>query len=343
MTMRFFAKAAAIAGTAVLLFGQTFALAEDVTIKNLVRAESDTMIRANMAAYNIGLGQLIHERNPVSAEGPQPIIRANQDTLYSAVMLDLSKPAKITLPEAGGRFQSMLVISQDHYNFVESSPGTYKLTEEEVGTRFAFVLFRTFVNVADPDDIVAARAAQDGIALSGGGDGPFEAPDWDLESLTEARKAINDLASAVGFDASRAFGRKDEVDPIDHMVGAIAGWAGQPASTATAIIDSVDSNDGETPYVVTVKDVPVDAFWSITVYNADGYLEPNKLSRNSYNNTSATPNDDGSYTLHFGGCDDGRVNCIPITPGWNYAIRLYKPRPEIVDGSWTFPQIVKAD
>jgi len=341
--MRFFVKVAAIVGTAAQLFGPTLALAEDVTIKNLVRAESDTMIRANMAAYKIGLGQLIHERQPVSAERPQPIIRANQDTLYSAVMLDLSEPVKITLPEARGRFQSMLVISQDHYNFVESSPGTYKLTEEEVGTRFTFVLFRTFVNVADPDDLDAAHAAQDGIVLSGGGDGPFEAPDWDLESLAAARKAVNDLASAVGFDASRAYGRKDEVDPIDHMIGAIAGWAGQPASTATGIIDSVDSNDGETPYKVTVGDVPVDAFWSITVYNADGYLEPNELGRNSFNNTSATPNDDGSYTLHFGGCDDGRLNCIPITPGWNYTIRLYKPRPEIVDGSWTFPEIVKTD
>jgi len=343
MRIRYFVHAAAIAGTAVLLCCPTLALAEDVTIKNLVRAESDTMIRANMAAYNVGLGQLIHERKPVSAEGPQPIIRANQDTLYSAVMLDLSEPATITLPEAGGRFQSMLVISQDHYNFVESSPATYELTEDQVGTRFAFVLFRTFVNVADPDDLSAAHAAQDGITLSGGGDGPFEAPDWDLESLAEARKAVNDLASAVGFDASRAFGRKNEVDPIDHMVGAIAGWAGQPASTASAIIDSVDSNDGETPYKVTVKDVPVDAFWSITVYNANGYLAPNDLGRNSYNNTSATPNDDGSYTLHFGSCDDERVNCIPITPGWNYTIRLYKPRPEILDGSWTFPEIVKAE
>ncbi len=320
----------------------TLVMAEDVTIGNLVRAESDTMIRANLAAYDVGLGQIVHERKLVSAEDPQPIIRANQDTLYSAVILDLSEPVTITLPEAGGRFQSMLVINQDHYSFVESSPGTYELTEEEVGTRFAFILFRTFVDAADPDDLTAAHAAQDGIALSGGGEGPFEAPDWNLESLAEARKAVSDLASAVGFDASRAFGRKDEVDPIDHMVGAMAGWAGQPAKTALGIIDSVDMNDGETPYAVTVKDVPVDAFWSVTVYNADGYLEPNDLNRNSYNNVSATPNDDGSYTLHFGGCGDGRVNCIPITPGWNYTIRLYEPREEMLDGSWTFPEIKPA-
>jgi hypothetical protein len=64
---------------------------------------------------------------------------------------------------------------------------------------------------------------------------------------------------------------------------------------------SVEKNDGKTPHAVTVKDVPVDAFWSITVYNADGYLEKNEIGRNSLNNSSATPNEDGSYTIHFGG------------------------------------------
>ncbi|MFD0979361.1 DUF1214 domain-containing protein [Tropicimonas aquimaris] len=324
----------------IALCAPAIAFAEPVTIGSLVRAESDTMIRAHLTAPGVGLGEIAHERQVVSAEEYQPIIRANQDTLYSAVVLDLSEPAKITLPEAGGRFQSMLVINQDHYSFVEATPGTYELTEDEVGTRFSFVLFRTFVDAANPDDLAVAHAAQDGIALSGGGDGPFEAPDWDLESLAEARKAVSDLASAVGFDAARAFGRKDEVDPIDHLVGAMAGWAGQPATTASAVIESVDANDGETPHVVTVRDVPVDAFWSVTVYNADGYLEPNELGRNSYNNTSAAPNDDGSYTIHFGGCDDGRINCIPITPGWNYTVRLYQPRAEILDGSWHFPEVL---
>jgi hypothetical protein len=252
----------------------------------------------------------MHKREPTTPDN-QPVIRMNQDTFYSGTVLDLSKPVKITLPEVGGRYMSMHVVNQDHYMFVESEPGTYELTEDLVGTRFALVTVRTFYNAGDPDDLAHAHAAQDKIEISGGGNGPFEAPNWDTEQLAIARKALNDLA-VLGFDTSYAFGRKEDVRPIDHLVGAAAGWGGLPRTAAMYILDSVDKNDG--------------------------YLEANDLSRNSYNNFSAEPNEDGSYTIHFGG-DPENVNYLPITEGWNYAVRMYRPRQEILDGSWTFPDV----
>ena len=323
----------ALAG--LLLLVPALVCAESVNVQNFVRAETDHMLRLNMKMMGLTIGDVTHKREPVTTEN-QAVIRSNQDTLYSALVLDLSKPATLTLPEIGRRYMSAHVINQDHYMFVESEPGDYELTEESVGTRFAIVIFRTFADVTDPADIDAAHKAQDGIRVSGGGSGPFDAPDWDQKQLEVIRKALNDVA-ALGFAATHAFGRKEDVRPIDYLVGAAAGWGGLPASAASYVIDSVDANDGNTPHAVTVKDVPVDAFWSVTVYNADGYLEANDMNRNSYNNVTATPNDDGSITIHFGGCGDGRVNCIPITPGWNYAIRLYQPRAEILDGSWVFP------
>jgi hypothetical protein len=277
----------------------------------------------------------MHLREPTTPDN-QPVIRMNQDTLYSATVVDLSKPATITLPEVGGRYMSMHVVNQDHYMFVESEPGAYELTQDTVGTRFALVTIRTFADVTDPEDIAEAHTAQDAIEFSGGGEGPFEAPDWDTGNLAVARKALSDLA-VLGFDTTYAFGTKEEVRPIDHLVGAAAGWGGLPRTAAFYILGSVDDNDGATPHDLTVKGVPVDAFWSITVYNVDGYLEANDLGVNSYNKFSADPNKDGSYTIHFGGCSDGRSNCIPISPGWNYAIRMYEPLPETLDGTWRFP------
>jgi len=322
----------------VVALAATFANAEDVTVKTFVRAETDFMFAQIMKASGVDVGELKHEREPVTPAN-QTVIRSNQDTLYSGVLLDLSEPVMFTLPDSGGRFMSMHVINQDHYMFIERKPGSYELTQASVGTRFAIVIIRTFADATDPEDIKKAHAAQDEIAIAGGGSGPFEAPDWDQEALAAARKSLNDFA-ILGFDASYAFGRKEETRPIEHLIGAAAAWGGQPRSAAMYVIESVSENDGKTPYAVTAKDVPVNAFWSVTTYNADGYLEANDVGVNSYNDFTAQENPDGSHTIHFGGCEDGRMNCIPISAGWNYTVRMYDPREEIQNGSWMFPEPV---
>jgi hypothetical protein len=45
---------------------------------------------------------------------------------------------------------------------------------------------------------------------------------------------------------------------------------------------------------------------------------------------------DGSITIHFGG-DPEKPNFLPIIPGWNYIVRMYRPTQEILDGTWQFP------
>jgi hypothetical protein len=84
--------------------------------------------------------------------------------------------------------------------------------------------------------------------------------------------------------------------------------------------------------------VPVDGFWSISVYNAKGYFEPNRENAYTLNNITAKPGGDGSIPVQFGGCDDNTANCLPITPGWNYLVRLYRPRAEILSSKWKFSE-----
>jgi hypothetical protein len=172
--------------------------------------------------------------------------------------------------------------------------------------------------------------------------GSFEIPNWDEESLHKIRNAINVLAADIISDFKGYFGIKDELDPIKHLLGTAYGWGGNPPEAAMYVNALPDKNDGKTPYILSVKDVPVDGFWSVTIYNKDGFLEKNDLNAYSFNNVTAKQNTDGSFTIHFGG-DSSKVNYLPITPGWNYAVRLYQPRPEIIDGTWKFPEAVPAE
>ena len=96
-------------------------------------------------------------------------------------------------------------------------------------------------------------------------------------------------------------------------------------------------NDGKTPYVLTIKEIPVDGFWSISVYNKAGFFEKNAQNAYTVNNITAKREADGSVVVHFGG-DEKASNFIPITPGWNYVLRLYRPRAEILKGMWKAPE-----
>lgn len=98
-----------------------------------------------------------------------------------------------------------------------------------------------------------------------------------------------------------------------------------------------EQNDGKTAYTLTMpKDVPVQAFWSVTVYNKEGFFTPNKHNAYSVNNVTGKKNDDGTTTIRFGGSPD-QTNFLPITEGWNYIVRLYLPGWEILEGNWNPP------
>ena len=88
-------------------------------------------------------------------------------------------------------------------------------------------------------------------------------------------------------------------------------------------------------------DVPVDAFWSVSVYNARGFFEPNTKDLYSVNSVTGKHNDDGSITVRFVASADGEVpaNAIVTPEAWNYLIRFYRPHPEILDGSWMPPTL----
>ncbi len=253
-------------------------------------------------------------------------------------MFDLdAAPLAITLPDAGKRFQSMQVISQDHYTAaVAYGPGKFTYTKDMVGTRYVYIIIRTLADAENANDVKAANTVQDGVKVEQAKTGNFEVPRWDKASQDKVRNAL-ELLGSLGGTVNR-FGRKAEVDPIDHLIGTAIGWGGNPRSAADYQSFYPPKNDGTTVYKLTFKDVPVDGFWSISVYNDKGYFQKNELNAYSLNDLSAKRNADGGYTVQFGGCKRDTPNCLPIEKGWNYTVRLYRPRKEILDGSWKFPQ-----
>ena len=74
---------------------------------------------------------------------------------------------------------------------------------------------RTFYDANDPEDTAIANALQDQLGVEGGGSGPLDVPDWNLEQMMTARDALNTLAK-LGISNENALGAKDEVDPIKH-------------------------------------------------------------------------------------------------------------------------------
>lgn len=310
----------------------------EVNLDNFKRVESDLYLAKFVKGG--AFGQFLHARTPVKIE-EQDVIRMNRDTLYSYAVVDLDAgPATITIPDAKGRFMALQVIDEDHYSpEVIYAAGDHTFNREKIGTRYVLFLVRTFVDPNSEEDIKATHAAQDMLKLSQASKGSFEIPNWDTKKAAEIRDALNKLTAINGgIESERMFGPKDKVDPVQHLLGTAAGWGGNPPEAALYVGDTPEKNDGKTAYTLTVKDVPVDGFWSISVYNKDGFFEKNDQSMYSVNNVTAKRNDDDSVTVQFGGDPSEAPNCIPITPGWNYIVRLYRPQKSILEGSWKFPE-----
>jgi len=308
-----------------------------VTVDNFTRAESD-MYFGVMAVKSGGFGKFHHEREVANIDD-QKVIRMNRDTLYSAAVFDLDAgPVKVTLPKAGKRFMSMMVLNEDHYVYeVDYYPGTYRFTRPEIGTRYVFMAVRTLVDPNDPKDVQQAHALQDAVKVQQSSPGRFEVPKWDPVSQKKVRDALLVLNSTMP-DLKRAFGSRAAVDPVRHLIATASGWGGNPDKDATYLNVTPARNDGTTIYKLNVKNVPVDGFWSISVYNAGGYFEKNPYGAYTLNNITAKTGADGSVDVQFGGCDGKIPNCLPTTNGWNYLVRLYRPRDAILEGKWKFPE-----
>ncbi len=164
-----------------------------VTVDNFVRAETDLYFGNSVKAGGFGEWHYVRQLLPIDH---QTVIRGNRDTLYSTRVFDLDAgPATVTLPNAGQRFMSFQIITEDQYTTTEYGAGPHTLDKAKIGTRYALAGVRTLVDPNDPEDVKRVHALQDAIKVSQpGGPGKFEIPDWDKASQKKVREALLVLA-----------------------------------------------------------------------------------------------------------------------------------------------------
>jgi hypothetical protein len=309
-----------------------------VTDENYGLAESEIIFadyvdKIAAATGTNGVGEWLHIR-----EGADPkdrtIVRINFDTVYSWIVLDLTEPVTLTMPETDGRYQSAWIITDEHYNpmaFVE--PGTYTLTQENVGRRYAMLLMRTQVNVMDPDDLAIVHSLQDQLKIEQKDKGSY-APsgNWDMDEVLAMRAKYQKIAQDEGISSEVMFGKKGQVPLKEHNAGTAVGWGGLTAERTVYPIIYPETTE---PQVLNLKDVPAGAFWSVTVYDAEGYPQGDSYNINS---AFAVADKDGSYTIRFGG-DKDAVNYMDVFKGWNIVLRIYEPTESYFNGEWVVPQL----
>jgi hypothetical protein len=156
----------------------------------------------------------------------------------------------------------------------------------EIGTRYVFVAVRILVDPADPHDVQKFHGLQDALMVSQSGAGSFDVPSWDPDSQKRVRDALLSLSSTLP-DLTRAAGRKDEVDQIRHLIASASAWGLNPDKDAIYLNVIPSSTDGSGVFRLKVTDVPVDGFWSISVYDAEGHFVKNAHEAYTLNNLTA--------------------------------------------------------
>ena len=301
--------------------------------------------------------------------GEDKVVRMNNDTYYKMafflldqgpVVLDSTVPGK-------DRFVSFQYIDDHNVNFrnVINPNGAYTLyygdkpgsiVGEAIESPSALALVIVRVEVKDKNDAQDVEDAQQqftGITLNG--PAITTVPKLDLLSgydeavATEALKRMDQVSESTPF-SQLVPGPGDVPGKVSYLqlaAGTKVGWGGPAISHSAYEFFYVDDqgNDlkGSTgSYILTTDEPPVDAFWSITVYDTDrgGFFHPNKADRYHINNSGATKNADGTITFTFKQqCQASDLNCLEVPAGrFDYVARYYLPAESIQSGDWVMPK-----
>ena len=195
---------------------------------------------------------------------------------------------------------------------------------------------------------------------------PFDSSKLDPEAIKALDRAVQDARNQMvnqvrntgivrkAWGVNLNIGRYG-TDYLTRAAIALGGLGALPPEdaiyTGTAMDNSGKPLTGGNRYVLHFDKTgfpPVNAFWSITLYNNEGYFVPNPINRFGLGDRDPLRyNSDGSLDLYIQPdrpAKELEANWLPAPDGaFNLSLRMYWPKPEVLSGQWTPPVIRRVE
>ncbi|WP_076414400.1 DUF1214 domain-containing protein [Shewanella sp. UCD-KL12] len=311
-----------------------------VTVNNFVEAEMDARLYRFFDEGGLNVGMVFNEVTPTDR---QPVPRMNRDTLYAGIQVDTSKGYTITIPEhADDRYASVYILDNEHKTLhILKGSGTTHHFDKQEDTRWIAVIPRVQVfDAKDDADVAIASNILNQIKIESGNMQPKPMVNWDWEQMIELRSQYEvEMRDSITQYPNDWQGARGEVDRYKgHNMAVATSWGLFPSSETVYIAQAPELGT-DICYSSTYQEPENTAFWSITVYNDQGYMFSDD---NNINSRVAKQNQDGSVTMHYGSAEVcGDIdNRLDTTEGWNILMRVYEPDQSVRDGEYLLPPII---
>jgi len=317
-----------VVGVSAGILGMCQAHAADtIPISDANYAEAETA-RNFRNWVNLGSNKdIVHLRNLPPRGKKAATVQMNDDTLYSAAIVEAQKKrVQFSIPEVDVYMSVQVVTEGGHGQHYVVGAGDYDL---EIETQFAFLIYRTGMEKG----LDIARAAQDEIKVDTLVFGTYDVRPYDYSEVEEWTSRLTAETRGSPFKYTFPRTSAEITDRHQWNLENANGWGGASPEVG---VGNLYTNSvlltGDKCLTTTFEDPESVYFTSITAYDADRYLLTDVRSINSYRWDS---NSDGTITVSFN-CGDDAVNNID-THGqeFSFTVRFYGVSQKAVDGKIT--------
>lgn len=298
-----------------------------VDMFNIVRAETAKYFAEETILS--GGNTMRHERTGIDLAN-QTVIRSNFDLIYSYGVYDASGGLSVNVP-AYDLYHIVQIFDENHATLGVAYPGeTVTLTKDDLTYGDHVYLFmRTQRRANDEEGLRELNQRQDAVVIEAGSSEPYVSEvKYDPETFNTLRRHLLTTGIEIAvIHEGFVDNLYDIVFPHYQMVN-LGGWAGLPAKHAFYFVVTPGDDGARGGECSSTTFMPPDlqydrnGYWSLTLYDEQGWVVTDNFNTNSL---KATPNRDGSYTLHFN-CGEDRINNLEVAENWNGLMRNYLPR-----------------